>query len=425
MICGAGNRGLDCYGAFALKHPERLRIVGVADPIPRRRELAQRRHQLQDSQIFSDWSDLVGQPKMADVAIVATPDGLHLEPTLGLMTLGYNILLEKPMALSAENCYKLVSEAERTNTLLTVCHLLRYAPYFQEIRAFLDSGKLGELVTVRHLEPVSFWRFAHSFVRGNWRREEDSAPFILAKSCHDFDLISYLVDKPCLRISSFGNLTHFRPENKPKDATERCCTCPHQNQGCPYSATRYYLDHLRQGNTDWPVNVLTDQFTEESVMRALERGPHGRCVYECDNDVVDHQVVNMEFVGGLTASFTAIAFTDDRVRETELMGTRGSLRGDGRTLTFQDFLHRRQETWEVLHPGRHLGGEERMITEFLEAVRERRPPRIDTGPRASLNSHLLAFAAETARKQGRVVTIPRDALSIPQDLTDTKLCRLE
>ena len=405
VICGAGNRGLDCYGAFAQRCPELLKIVAVADPLPRRRELAQKRHKLETSVLFEDWHELIAQPKLADVAIVATPDGMHLEPTLALMRLGYSILLEKPMALSAESCRRLVSESEKTGTLLTVCHLLRYAPYFQEIRSFLDSGRLGELVNFRHLEPVNFWRFAHSFVRGNWSNEAKSAPFILAKSCHDFDLISYLIDKPCLRISSFGNLTHFRSENKPKDATDRCHTCPHQNGGCPFSATRYYLNHLKNGNTGWPVNVLTDEFTEESVLEALKTGPYGRCVYDCDNDVVDHQIVNMEFAGGLTASFTAVAFTDDRVRETELMGTRGSLRGDGRTLVFDDFLERTQETWEVVCPGRHLGGEDRMIREFLIAVQENRAPRIDTGPRASLDSHLLAFAAETARNEGRVVQL--------------------
>jgi predicted dehydrogenase len=401
VLCGAGNRGLDGYGAYALLRPDHLKITAVADPRETRRHLAQKRHDIPQDRTFKDWSEIAAQEKMADVAIVATPDTGHVEPTLALMRHGYHVLLEKPMALSPEDCWALVECAEETGRILTVCHVLRYAPYFREMKSFLESGRLGQLVTLRHLEPVNFWRFTHSFVRGNWSIEEDSSPFILSKACHDFDLLAYLVDLPCLRISSFGSLTHFRPENKPEGATDRCVDCPLAEDGCAFSATRYYLNELADGGLDWPVNVVTEEFSEVALLEALRTGPYGRCVYACDNDVVDHQVVNLEFEGGVTASFTAAAFTDHRVRETEVMGSLGSLKGNGRALEFYDFHTRRIERWEVPATGRHLGGDAAMLESFFQAVRSGDRSLLDTGPRESVASHLMAFAAERSRKTGQ------------------------
>jgi predicted dehydrogenase len=400
VLCGAGNRGLDGYGTYALLRPELLKIVAAADPRETRRHLAQRRHQIADDLLFEDWAELSGRERIADVAIVATPDTGHVEPTIALMEHGYHVLLEKPMALSPQDCWRLVECAEQTGRILTVCHVLRYAPYFREMKSFLESGRLGQLVTLRHLEPVNFWRFTHSFVRGNWSREVDSSPFILSKACHDFDLLAYLVGLPCLRISSFGSLTHFRPENKPEGAAARCADCSLAEEKCPFSATRYYLDELRNGELDWPVNVVIEEYSEEALLEALRTGPYGRCVYECDNDVVDHQVVNLEFEGGVTASFTAAAFTDHRVRETEVMGSLGSLKGNGTSLEFYDFQSRKIERWEVPAEGRHLGGDAAMLESFFRAVRSGNRSLLDTGPRESVASHLMAFAAERSRLTG-------------------------
>lgn len=405
VLCGAGNRGLEGYGRYALEHPQRLRIVAAAEPISHRRELARRRHDLK--YVFEDWRELdrPGDP-VADIAIVATPDRQHVEPAIALLRRGYHVLLEKPMALCEADCRRLVRTAEESNRILTVCHVLRYSPYFRAIKDFLSSGKLGQIVTVRHLEPVNFWRFMHSFVRGNWSRSSESAPFILSKCCHDFDLLRYLIGRPCRRLSSFGSLVHFRPENRPPQATSRCLHCPLRDEGCPYSATRYYLSELRRGNHDWPVNVLVDDFREEALLEALETGPYGKCVYLGENDVVDHQVVSLEFEGGVTATFTAAAFTDHRVRETEILGTLGSLRGDGFHLEFSDFESRSVTRWEVPSKGRHLGGDIAMMDSFLKAVAHNDSSLLDTGPIESLDSHLMAFAAEESRVSGRIVVVP-------------------
>lgn len=398
VLCGAGNRGLDGYGSYALRRPDLMKIVAAADPLETRRSLAQDRHHIKDELLFQDWTEVCEKERFADVAIVSTPDTSHVEPALALLKLGYHVLLEKPMALSAEDCWKLVHCAEETDRILTVCHVLRYAPYFREMKNFLDQGHLGQLITVRHFEPVNFWRFAHSFVRGNWSQSKESSPFILAKSCHDFDLLAYLIGRRCRRISSFGSLTHFRPENKPEGATARCVDCPLSGTTCPYSATDYYGRLLRDGNTNWPVNVVTHEFSQDALLSALTSGPYGRCVYDCDNDVVDHQVVNLEFEGGLTASFTASAFTDHRVRETEVMGSLGSLKGNGSTLEFSDFRSREVKSWTVEASGRHLGGDDAMLESFFQAVRSGDRSLLDTGPRESVASHMMAFAAERSRR---------------------------
>ena len=404
VLCGAGNRGLEGYGRYALEHPERLRVVAVAEPIWTRRALARERHEFK--QVFDDWRELdrPGAP-VADIAIVATPDRQHVEPAIALLRRGYHVLLEKPMALCEADCRSLVRAAEESNRILTVCHVLRYSPYFRAIKDFLSSGMLGQIVTVRHLEPVNFWRFMHSFVRGNWSRSSESAPFILSKCCHDFDLLRYLIGRPCRRLSSFGSLVHFRPESRPAQATSRCLDCSLQEEGCPYSAPRYYLGELRRGNHDWPVNVLINDFREEALLEALETGPYGRCVYLGENDVVDHQVVSMEFEGAITATFTAAAFTDHRVRETEILGTLGSLRGDGLHLELSEFESRSVTRWEVPSKGRHLGGDIAMMDSFLKAVARNDPSLLDTGPEESLESHFMAFAAEESRLSGRIVTL--------------------
>lgn len=404
VLCGAGNRGLDGYGSYALQRPDLLKIVAVAEPLPKRREFAKARHGLSDEAVFHDWQSLVTGSQAAEVAIVATPDRDHVKPTLELLDRGYHVLLEKPMALTAEGCRSLVKKAEQTGRILTVCHVLRYAPYFREMKRFLQSGRLGQLITLRHLEPVNFWRFCHSFVRGNWNREENSSPFVLSKSCHDFDLLIYLLERRCLRVSSFGSLSHFRPDNRPKDAADRCLDCT-LSESCTFSATRYYGDLLKNGHRGWPVNVVTQEFTPRALEEALRSGPYGRCVYACNNNVVDHQVVNLEFEGGLTATFTATAFTDHRVRETEIMGSKGSLRGDGTRLEFFDFQTRGVESWEVKGNGPHLGGDWVMLENFHRAVRQGNRSLLDTGPAESVESHLIALAAERSRKTGRVVSV--------------------
>lgn len=404
LICGAGSRGRQIYGRYALEYPEKATVVAVADPLPRRRAALAADHNIPPERQFSDWREALAAKKTAQVAVVATNDRDHEEPAIAFLEAGYHLLLEKPMAPTIEGCRAIVKAAEKAPGMSAVCHVLRYTPYFRKLKALLDLGTIGEPVTVRHLEPVNFWHFAHSFVRGNWRNSEETSPFILAKSCHDMDILLYLLGREPQTLQSLGGLRHFREEMAPEGASQRCWDCSVEND-CPYSATRFYLQLFHDGNKGWPVDVLVDEVDQESLERALREGPYGRCVYRCDNNVCDHQVVQLEFEGGLTASFTATAFTDKRNRETEILGTRGSLSGDGQTIRIRSFLTREDTTVKIESQGPHLGGDEAMLDEFIESVATGRPEKLSTSPAVSLKSHLMALLAEEARLSRQTVVL--------------------
>ena len=368
------------------------------------------RHGIPASHAFEDWRQLAGRPRFADAAIIATPDALHAEPAIALAHLGYHLLLEKPLAPNAADCRRIVAAAKSNGILFAVCHVLRYTTYTKTVKAIVDSGALGEIISMQHLEPVGFWHQAHSYVRGNWRREADSSPMLLAKSCHDLDWIRHVMGRPFTHVASFGSLKHFRPENRPVGAADRCLDCPIE-PACPYSAPRIYLGRVRNGDTGWPVNVLTPDVTADGVTEALRTGPYGRCVYACDNDVVDHQVVNMQFEGGATATFTMTAFNRQRDRETRVFGTAGELYGDGERIEVYDFLTGEIERIAAQTPSDgsilsgHGGGDLALMTHFVGALRANDPARILSGPDESLETHLAVFAAEQARREGRVVNV--------------------
>ena len=286
---------------------------------------------------------------------------------------------------------------------------MRYTQYTRQLKAILDSGRIGEIVSIQHLEPVGYWHQAHSFVRGNWRNEAASSPMLLAKSCHDLDWIRFLMGKPCAQVSSFGSLKHFRAEERPEGAGDRCLDCSVE-PACPYSAARFYLGLVARGKTGWPVDVLTPDTTVAGVTEALRSGPYGRCVYACDNDVADHQVVTVDFEGGVTATLTMSAFTPDSRRHTRIMGTRGFLDSDGERLTVTDFVTGHVESVDLVSNGAdggegHDGGDFGVMGAFVDAVAAGDPSLIRSGPRESLESHLMAFAAERSRVTGVPVPV--------------------
>ncbi|MGC9520553.1 MAG: Gfo/Idh/MocA family protein [Anaerolineae bacterium] len=407
-IVGAGSRGTT-YSRFAEAFPMRARVVAVAEPRDAYRERLVSAHNLPAENVFTDWRQLAAVSRLADAVIIATQDRMHAEPAKAFADLGYDILLEKPMAPDAEGCHQIVEAVERNDVLFAVCHVLRYTRYTQKLKALIDAGTIGDLVGMQRLEPVGFWHMAHSFVRGHWHREDTSGPMLLTKSCHDLDWIQYIMGAPCRAVSSFGSLKHFRPEEAPPGAGKRCVTCPVEPT-CPYSAKRIYLEALRRGHRGWPLDVLTPDPTRESILQALEEGPYGRCVYDLDNDVVDHQVVSMAFEGGRTATFTMMAFTKMMQRKTRIFGTRGTLTGDGRFIEHYDFLtdtSSRIDTEPVEEASLegHGGGDFGLMDAFVRAVAEQEPAWILSGPQESLDSHLLVFAAEQARREGKVVAL--------------------
>ncbi|MFD8308784.1 Gfo/Idh/MocA family protein [Streptomyces sp. NPDC059690] len=406
-LVGAGLRG-QTYARLA--HATGAgQVVAVAEPDPVRRTAAAEEFGIPPHQVYDDWSDLAGRARLADAAIIATQDRQHTEPAIRLADAGYHLLLEKPMATEEHEAAAIAAAAERNKIMLVVCHVLRYTPYTGVLKSLVDSGRIGRLISVEHLEPVGWWHQAHSFVRGHWRSTATSSPMLLAKACHDIDWLVHLFGRPPRRVSSFGSLTHFRADAAPPGAAPRCLDCTIEHT-CPYSAKRLYLNCLGDAESEfWPLSAVTDTPTEEAVLEALRTGPYGRCVYACDNDAVDHQVVSMEFDDGATCSFTMSAFTPMEHRRTRLHGTHGFLDGDGTTIRLVDFLTGSQELVHVptagAAAGGHAGGDEGLIAAFLEAVATGDAAALTSDAAASLATHRVVWAAEQARLTGSVITL--------------------
>ncbi|GLY79100.1 Gfo/Idh/MocA family protein [Actinoallomurus iriomotensis] len=405
-LVGAGDRGRT-YASWVAANPRRARIVAVADPLPERRA----RLGGPGVREFSDWTELLGE-RIADAVIVATQDRLHAEPAVALAEAGYHLLVEKPLAPTEEECRRIVESVTKAGVLFAVCHVLRYTPYTDLVKRVVDSGVLGEVMSVEHLEPVGWWHAAHSYVRGPWRSERLASPMLLAKSCHDLDWLGYVTGRRIAKVSSFGSLGHFRADRRPDGAADRCLDCSIE-PGCPYSAPRLYLGTLRDRGPVWPVSVVTGGTDEAAVLEALRTGPYGRCVYACDNDVVDHQVLAMELSGGVTATFTMTAFSEQTHRQTRIFGTHGCLTGDGEKVTVVDFrAGGRREEWSVATDAGsnaadgHGGGDAGLMDAFVRAVRTGDAAHVRSGPAESLDGHLAVFAAERARHTGTVVTVP-------------------
>ena len=408
LVLGAGSRGAG-YAAITADVPDLGRVVGVADPNPVRRQRFAEQHGLDPARVFASWQDALAVPKFADLAIVATQDADHVSPAIAAAEAGYHLLLEKPIAPTEAETRKVVAAVKATGVMFGVCHVLRYTPHTVQLKALLDDGAIGDVISVEHLEPVGWWHMAHSFVRGNWGNEERSSPMLLAKSCHDLDWLLHIVDRRCERVASFGSLTHFTRAHQPEGAADRCLECPVQIESvCPYSAKRIYLTALKQNPGGWPVNVITDDQTESGVLAALREGPYGECVYATDNDVVDHQVVAMEFEGGVTVSFTMTGFTGSRSRNTRIFGSHGEITTDSGVITIEDFRNgevRRIDTTAgtegTIRSG-HGGGDEGLMLAMLRAVQQGRRDLILSDADSSLESHLMVFTAEKARHRGTV-----------------------
>lgn len=408
-VVGAGARGA-AYGELAAQWPGRVRVTAVAEPRDAVREHFADRHDLSPDRVFSTWQDLAAQGRIADAVLIATLDADRLAPTHAFAELGYDILLEKPIAPTEAETVAIGEVGARTGATIAVCHVMRYTPYTKALRELLPL--IGDIVSVEHLEPIGWYHFAHSFVRGSWRREDRATFVLLAKSCHDIDWLGYVIGRRAQRVSSFGTLTHFRPENRPEGASDRCVTCAVE-RSCPYSAARIYRQGLRDGGTKrYFTRVLTENvLTEEAVTAALTDGPYGRCVYACDNDVVDHQVVNIEYGGGVTASFTMTAFTPLENRHTKIFGTRGQLTGDGRHLSLYNFATELTTVVDTSLDGSsaaegHAGGDSGLIQAFVTALHDGRPDLILSDIAESVASHRVVFAAERARHEGSVITLP-------------------
>ncbi|GIP27912.1 oxidoreductase [Paenibacillus sp. J23TS9] len=403
-LIGAGLRG-GIYTGYAKHFPMDLKVVAVADPDPVRREQIMKDHGIPEENSFTDWNKLLAVPPVADAVLICTQDRMHFEPTMKALEAGYHVMLEKPMSPSLEECIQMKDQADRYGRVLTICHVLRYTVFFQTIRQLLDQGAIGDLMSIQHNENVAYWHQAHSFVRGNWRNSKESNPMILAKSCHDMDILLWLAGDDCISLSSYGHLSHFKAENAPDGAPKRCLDgCPMAEE-CPYYAPKIYLTD----EPTWMDMAVTHHYRSyEAKYEALQTGPYGRCVYHCDNDVVDHQVVSMEFANEVTAVFTMTAFTEECNRTLKLMGTKGEIRGhmEKNEIEWISFGTGKREIIRLGNQGGHIGhggGDYGLIRDFIRVIRGNGQNEVLTSAAKSVESHMMAFAAERSRLERRTV----------------------
>lgn len=421
VLIGAGGRGRHCFGHYALQHPHDIKIVAVAEPDADRRAAFAEDHKLPKNRQFKSYEDMFAKGLLAPACINTTMDRMHFASAIAAFDVGYHLLLEKPMAVDPVHCMKIVHASQKAGKILQICHTMRYAPYTQELRRLVASGVLGEMLHVQHCEHVAFWHMAHSFVRGNWGNEAKSAPMLLAKSCHDLDFIVWMIGRKAKKIVSFGKLTNFNSSRVGPEIPDRCTDgCPIE-AACPYSAIRTYLQPHQHS---WVSAGISIDQSYEARKLAVETGPYGRCVYRCDNDVVDHQVVAMEFEGGLTCEFTMQGHAFVGTRASRITGTEATLRsiGHGNEIVLEHIASGRRE---IIKPGEgvggHGGGDAGICKAFVAAVRDDDRSLIVSTGEESLESHLIAFAAEKSRKEGILVDMDqyRREVEIAAGVTQT------
>ncbi|WP_223589530.1 Gfo/Idh/MocA family protein [Neobacillus bataviensis] len=405
ILIGAGDRGARAYAPYALEYPNELKIISVAEPNGERRNRLQQAHKISDKNCYESWEEVLNQEtKIADIAIICTLDQNHFKPTMKALELGYHVLLEKPMSPDPAECIMMERAAKKYNRQLTICHVLRYTEFWATIKKIISKGEIGEVVSLQLNENVEVMHMSHSFVRGNWNNKQRTSPMILQKSCHDMDIISFVIGKDCKRVSSYGSLMHFKEENAPVGAPKRCLEgCPAELV-CPFHAGRYYLGEGKA----W-AKKFTEDDSNEGIIKALNETPYGKCVYRSDNDVVDHQVVNMEFEGGATATFSMCGFTREQTRIVQIMGTKGEIRGnmEENSISIFDFLTKQETVIKFDNPiGGHGGGDSGIMRTFLREIQYGNKQESVSSAFASVRSHLMAFAAEESRlNQGQSIKI--------------------
>ena len=415
-ILGCGNRGAQTYGALMHARPEQFEVVALCDYNTTRLGNFGARFGVPEANRFTDEEVFLSE-KRADLLVIATMDRDHVRQGVRALELGYDLLLEKPITDNKEECEQLLAAQKKYGGKVLVCHVLRYAPAFRKAAELLQSGAIGRLVTIQALEQVAYWHVAHSFVRGNWRRRDETAPMILAKCCHDLDLLQYYAGSRAVNVSSVGDLTYFKPENAPAEAADRCTSCK-LIESCPYSAKRIYIDVYReQGCPEhayWPQTQVScaDPMSEAELYKALEEGPYGRCAYKCDNDVVDHQLVDITFENGVKATLTMMGFTAGCGRIMRFFGTLGEIvldEGDD-TLKLKPFGGT-EVVYKISELGYtatgHGGGDDGLVNDLYAVLSGESLPA--TSLAASVESHLMAFAAEKSRLEGgKLVPVHED-----------------
>ena len=391
VVLGYGIRGRT-YSAYAATHPDDFQVVGVADPVA---EIPEH----EGLQTWKKWEDALDSGVEADAVVISLPDRLHRDACIKALEKGYHVLLEKPIGCTWKECEEIRDAQKRTRKLVLTGYVLRYAPFYKKLREVIASGVIGDLTSVHHLAAISYGKAAHAYCRGNWSVEAKGTGMLVNKCTHDFDLIEWWTKgRRCVKVSSFGSLFHWRPENRPAGAADRCKDCPAAVRAqCPFDAYKIYYER-----TD-----LRYHFADESdaaILKMIETSPYGRCVYACGNDSVDHQTVLMEYEGGLTFCLEMESYTQQRTRVTHFYGTRGEVVADEKSIQIMPFIGD-STTIIPAQNGHHGGGDREIMTEFVKLVRDASPERYSKVLDAALESHKIAFLAEESRHAGKTIFV--------------------
>lgn len=425
-IAGLGSRGRETYARVAKQIPEKMKIVAIADVDAEKVALTAEEYNIPKDKCFLSAEEMLNADKLADVMFIATQDRQHVKHAIPALQKGYHLLLEKPISPDLDECKELVKVAKECDRKVVVCHVLRYTPVYRKVKEILDKGTIGEVVSVTANENVGWWHQAHSFVRGNWRNSEQSSPMILQKCCHDMDLYLWLINKKCKSISSFGDTYLFKKEQAPEGCAGRCLDGCKAKGKCIFDAEEIYLKNsvlgYDEGNREWPLDVLVPgEMTREAVVKALKEGPYGRCVYYCDNNVVDHQIVNLRMTDDTTVSFTMCGFTAEMSRYSRFMGTKGELvvNMTGHEVEKNEIIIRMfgntntEERIDIASLAEdfsgHGGGDHVMVEEFIDVLLgEKEESVYVTSLEQSIESHYCALAAEESRVcDGEVIDLEK------------------
>ena len=405
-IIGLGNRGTEYMGFLKAFHSSKVEIHALCDIRQQALDDVAPKFSIPKERQFLSPEKFFSKGVISDALIISTQDASHYEITKQAILTGYKyILLEKPVSGIEKEYTELRDLAEEHNVLLIICHVLRYSNYYSKIKEIISSGKIGDIVSINHTENVGYFHFAHSFVRGNWRDEFTSTPSILAKCCHDIDLIAWFMDSPCVSVSSVGSLKFFNKENAPKGATPTCMGGCKAKKNCPYDAERLYITDpfYKAKFIKYMKRTLTGKAknSKADVVNAIKYGDYGRCVFMCDNNVCDNQFVTMKFQNGASAVLHLNGFSDKMFRECHIVGTKGELIGYGTKLTMRIFGGKATRVNTGVPISGHVEGDIRLISGFVKILcGEAKDLKHITTIDATVISHNIALAAEESRKNG-------------------------
>lgn len=410
-VIGAGSRGRHAYGKYILDNQDKIRYVAVVEPDYDKRIALAKEHNIPKEMCFENEDGFYELGKVCDAVIVSHQDKQHYNTTIKALNLGYDVLLEKPMTPDAKECMDLEACAKENGVNLMVCHVLRYTKFFEKIKQLVEEKVIGDLVGFDHRENIGHYHMAHSFVRGNWRNATETSPLILAKTCHDMDIITWLVDDECTAVYSSGDLSYFNKNNAPEGSSKKCLDCKFKEE-CIFSAKKVYLDRC---NDVWPINTLCANPTYDNVKEILDTTSYGTCVWKVDdNDVCDNQVSVLEFKNGVRGTFTVTAFTNNQFREISLFGTKGSIYASGLTNEIIIRRHMIDENAEtctyVVKPeriiGGHNGGDIGLMDDFVRLV-SGTTKEVRTCVEQSIQSHIMSYACEKSRVEKRRIEIEK------------------